>query len=50
LTKKLEHELQIKILAPPEKIDYPKDFSSKSRELTFGDIVKIRGKDQSLEQ
>jgi len=44
--KKLEHELKVKILSSPREIAYPRDASLRPQELTFGDIVSIRKKDQ----
>jgi len=48
--KKLEHELKVRILSPPREIEYPGDTSLRPQELTFGDMVSIRKKDQRSEQ
>jgi len=48
--KKLEHELRIKILSPPREIEYPDSTPLQPQELTFGDMVSIRKKDQRSEQ
>ena len=50
LARKLEHELRIKILLPPEQIEYSKDTALQPQQLTFGDIVSMKKKDQSSEQ
>lgn len=50
LARKLEHELRIKILLPPENIEYSRDTSLQPQQLTFGDIVSMKKKDQSSEQ
>ena len=50
LARKLEHELRIKILLPPEQIEYSRDTSLQPQQLTFGDIVSMRKKDQRSEQ
>ncbi len=44
--RKLEHELKVKILAPPQSVEYPDDASSKRQELTLGDMISLREKDQ----
>lgn len=49
LARKLEHELRIKILLPPEQIEYSRDTSLQPQQLTFGDIVSMRKKDQGSE-
>jgi len=48
--KKLEHELKIRILSSPQETEYPRDASLHPQELTFGDIVSIRKKEQRSEQ
>jgi len=45
-TRKLEHELKVKILAPPNPIEYSSDVSTKPQELTLGDMISTRKKDQ----
>jgi putative transcription factor len=50
LARKLEHELRIKILSPPQQVEYSEDTSVKPQQLTFGDMVSIRKKDQRSEQ
>jgi len=45
-TRKLEHELKVKILVPPQEIEYSGGISLPPQELTFGDMVSIRKKDQ----
>ena len=44
--RKLEHELKVKILAPPNPIEYSSDVSTKPQELTLGDMISTRKKDQ----
>jgi len=44
--KKLEHELKVQILAPPKPIEYSGDASIKLQELTLGDMISTRKKDQ----
>lgn len=44
--KKLEHELKVQILTPPKPIEYSGDASIKLQELTLGDMISTRKKDQ----
>jgi len=46
LVRKLEHELKVKLLVPPQSIEYTGGVSSQPQELTLGDVISIKKKDQ----
>ena len=48
--RKLEHELKVKVLTPPQDIKYSDASALQPHELTFGDVVSIRKKEQGSEQ